>query len=276
MRDPQLNTVEVVRPFEFDKFGQMWTGDFMHGPKLYEGKKKRKSYLHVIIDDCTRYVVSGRFYSAESTQSLIIELMAAIRRHGIPHRLYTDNGSAYNSRHLKIVCANLSMQQPHTPPGRPQGRSKVERFFRTVRDQFLAKQRYKTFDEINTAFTLYLNDYHRRIHSTLECSPMQKRLGVESVCQMVPEVADIESLFRLKRRCRVYNDGTIRLRKQAFEVPGCLPGGRVTIYYMPWDLSRIYYGDDLKLAKPVDLIANAHRFDNANFAHTKEKDNDTE
>jgi transposase InsO family protein len=276
MRDPHLTTAEVVRPFEFDKFGQMWIGDFMHGPKLYAGKKKHKSYLHVIIDDCTRYVVSARFYSTESTQSLIIELMTAVRRHGIPHRLYTDNGSAYNSRHLKIVCANLSMRQPHTPAGRPQGRAKVERFFRTVRDQFLSKQRYKTFDEINTAFIDYLNDYHHRIHSTLECSPMQKRMGVDSVCKPVPEVADIESLFRLHRRCRVYNDGTIRLKKKAFEVPGCLSGQRVTIYYMPWDLSRIYYGNDLKLAKPVDLTANAYRFDNANFAHTKEKDNDTE
>jgi len=265
MRDPHLNTVEVVRPFAFDKFGQMWTADFMHGPKLYQGKKKRKSYLHVILDDCTRYVVSGRFYPSESTHSLICELMTATRRHGIAQRLYTDNGSAYNSRHLKIVCANLSMQQPHTPPGRPQGRSKVERFFRTVRDQFLAKQHYKTLDEINTAFIQYLNDYHHRIHGTLECSPMQKRMSVDSVCQKVPEVADIESLFRLSRRCRVYNDQTIRLHKKVFEVPGCLPGGRVTIYYMPWDLSRVYFGDDLKLAQPVDLLANAHRFNNANF-----------
>jgi hypothetical protein len=168
------------------------------------------------------------------------------------------------------------MQQPHTPAGRPQGRSKVERFFRTVREQFLARRRYKTFGEINTAFIAYLNDYHHRIHSTLECSPMHKRLGGESVCQQVPEVADIQSLFRLQRRCRIYNDGTIRLHKRAFEVPGCLPGGRVTIYYMPWDLSRVYYGDDLKLAKPVDLSANAYRFDNANFAHTKEKNDDTE
>jgi len=159
----------------------------MHGPKLYEGKKKRKSYLHVIIDDCTRYVVSARFYSTESTQSLIIELMIAIRRHGIPYRLYTDSGSAYNSRHLKIVCANLSMRQPHTPAGRPQGRSKVERFFRTVRDQFLSKQRYKTFDEINTAFIDYLNDYHHRIHSTLKCSPMQKRLGSTAFANPCPK-----------------------------------------------------------------------------------------
>ncbi len=276
MRDPHLNTFETVRPFEFTKFGQMWIADFMHGPKLYEGKKKRKSYLHLIIDDCTRYVVGARFCSTESVQSLILELMTAVRRHGIAHRLYTDNGSAYISRYLKIVCANLSMQQPHTPPGRPQGRSKVERFFRNVRQQFLAKQRYKTFDEINAAFIAYLNDYHHRIHSTLECSPMQKRMGVESVCQQVPEVVDIESLFRLKRRCRVYNDGPIRLKKQAFEVPGCLPGERVAIHYMPWDLSRIYYDDNLKLAKPVDLAANAFRYDNANFAHNKEKNDDNQ
>jgi transposase InsO family protein len=272
MRDPHLGAVEVVRPFSFEKFGQMWTADFMHGPKLYMGKKKRKSYLHVIIDDAARYVVSGRFYSSETTQSLISELMTAVRRYGIPQRLYTDNGSAYNSRHLKIICANLAMQNPHTPPRRPQGRAKVERFFRTVRDQFLSRQKYKTFDEINKAFIQYLNDYHLRIHTTLECSPLQKRLGAGNVCRHVPEVADIESLFRLKRRCRVYNDQTIRLHKKVFEVPGCLPGGRIAVYYMPRDLSRVYYGDDMQLAKPVDLAANAYRFDNP--THIREEAND--
>ena len=274
MRGPHLHTVELVRPFAFDQFGQMWTADFMHGPKLWVANKKRKSYLHVIIDDCTRYVVSGRFYLSESSQSLITELMTATRRHGIAQRLYTDNGSAYNSRHLKIVCANLGMHQPHTPPRRPQGRSKVERFFRTVREQFLAKQRFKTFDEVNPAFTKYLQAYHHRIHSTLKCTPMQKRLSVDSICRQVPEVVDIESLFRLTRRCRVYNDGTIRLKKKVFEVPGCLPGSRVTIFFMPWDLSRVYYGDEMQLATQVDLSENAYRFEHPNFAHTKETRDD--
>jgi hypothetical protein len=36
---------------------------------------------------------------------------------------------------------------------------------------------------------------------------------------------------------------------------------------MPWDLGRVYYGDQLQLAKPVDLTANAYRFDNPSFAH---------
>lgn len=274
MRNGQLNPDQIFRPFAYDKFGQMWIADFMHGPKLWNVKVKKKIYLHVIIDDCTRWVVSGRFYWHESTQTLITELMVAIRRFGIAQNFYSDNGSAYNSRHLKIVCANLGMRQPHTPPKRPQGRSKVERFFRTVREQFLARQKFKSLDEINRAFVGFLQAYHNRVHSTLECTPMQKRLSVDSVCREVPEAVDIEALFRLQKSLRVYNDGTIRFKKKTFEVPKCLPGSHVTIHFMPWNLSRVYYGDDMRPAKPVDLNANAHRFDHPNFTHKKEEDND--
>ena len=274
MRNTHLSLDQIVRPFSYDKFGQLWIADYMHGPKLWVVRIKKKSYLHVILDDCARYVVSGRFYPSESIQTLIEELMCATRRFGIARSLYSDNGSAYNSDHLKIVCANLGMRQPHTPARRPQGRGKLERFFRTVRDQFLAKQQFKSFDEINRAFAQFIEDYHNRVHSSLGCTPMQKRLSVDSVCRQVPEAIDIQALFRKKRRCMVYNDGTIRLKKKAFEVPGCLPGSRVTIHFMPWDLTQVYYGDDMRLAKPVDLTANAHRFDHPNFTHKKEADND--
>ena len=60
-------------------------------------------------------------------------------------------------------------------------------------------------------------------------------------------------------------DLTIRLHKKAFEVAGCLPGSRITVYYMPWDLDRVYYGDQMQLARAVDLTANAYRFYNPNF-----------
>lgn len=225
---------------------------------------KRKS-THVIIDDCTRYVVSGGFYKAESTESLVRELMKASRRFGLPHRFYTDNGSAYNSRHLKMICARLRIAQPHTPPRRPRGRGKCERFFRTLKDQFLAGYRFKTLDEINSKLPQYLEEYHHRMHSSLKCTPMQKRLGVETVCRQIPEVADIEALFRMKRRCRVYNNCTIRIHTKVFEVPGCAPNSHVNVYYMPWDSSQVYYGDDMRPAKEVDLAANAHRFEHPNF-----------
>ena len=265
LRAPQSGS-DIVQPFTFEKFGQLWIADFMHGPKLWAGKTKKKSYLHVIIDDCTRYIVSAQFYRAENIESLAHALMTAIRRFGITHRFYTDNGAAYRSHYLKTIGATLGMQLPHTPPYRPQGRSKGERFFRTVREQFLAKKCYGNFDEINRELPMFLNDYHNRIHSTLKCTPMQKRLSVESVCKPLPEVADIEALFRDCSQCKVYKDGTIRIKRRQFEVAGCIPGSKVMTYFMPWDLSRVYYGDDMQLAREVDLVANAHRFDNPNFS----------
>jgi transposase InsO family protein len=108
--------------------------DYLHGPKLFHGRKKQKTYLHVILDDSSRFIVGGGFYLTESVEPLIHDLVGAVRRFGIPQRFYTDNGAAYASRHLKLLCARNGIILVHTPPYKPQGRGKVERLFRTVRD----------------------------------------------------------------------------------------------------------------------------------------------
>nr|WP_320013387.1 DDE-type integrase/transposase/recombinase [uncultured Desulfobacter sp.] len=259
-RDPHLNPELGARPYAFDHFGQLWMADFLHGPKLYHGKKKKKTYLHVILDDCCRYIVHGGFYLTESVNPLVFDLMGSVKRFGIPQRFYVDNGAAYSSRHLKIICARNGIDLVHTPPYRPQGRGKVERLFRTVRDQFLC-DKYKTVQQINQAFKVWLSNYHQSIHSSLGCSPKQKRLQTRSCCRTLPPTADIESLFRMERRCRVYKDSTIRFRKNQYEIPGSLPGSRVIIYYMPWDIEDVYYGEEMKKARIVDLSENARRFD---------------
>ena len=138
-RNPDIEGSPACRSFSFTKFGQLWTADFLHGPRLKVGKQKKKTYLHAIMDDASRYVVGAGFYHNENLESLIGELMKACRTFGLPQRLYTDNGAAYSSRHLKIVTARLGVHLIHTPARRPQGRAKVERFFRTVRDQLLAQ-----------------------------------------------------------------------------------------------------------------------------------------
>ena len=164
---------------------------------------------------------------------------------------------------MKILCARNAVDLVHTPPYRPQGRGKVERLFRTVRDQFLC-DRFKTLDEVNKAFIRWISRYHQTLHSSLKCSPLQKRLQTRSVCRKLAPSVDIEALFRMERRCRAYNDSTIRFKNTTYEVPDCLPGSRVTIYYMPWDKTCIYYGEEMKKARILDLGANARRFENPN------------
>lgn len=159
------------------------------------------------------------------------------------------------------MAARLGVQLPHTPPYRPQGRGKLERLFGTVRTQFLDVHHFKTLTEINQAWPQWLAAYHQTLHSTLAATPLHRRLSVADVCRQVPGVADLEPLFRMERRCRVSGCGTVRLRGREFEVPGCLPGSRATVYFLPWDLSRVFYGDAQTCARPLDRAANARRFD---------------
>jgi len=268
-RDPVRPT--TGRAFVFDAFGQLWVADFLHGPKLRVKRKKVKTYLHAIMDDCTRYVVQAAFSTSESTQTLMGELHLAIRRFGIPLSFYVDNGASYSSRHLQIVCGRMGTRIHHTPPYQPKGRGKIERFFRSVRDQFLATVSVRTLEELNAAFQAWLADYHQRPHRILECPPLEKRLQVRQAIKPPPETLPLEAMFRMERRCRVYADGTIRFKNRLFEVPGCEAQSRVVIYYTPWDLSRVYYGDDHRLARPLDAVANAQRFQHP---HSPKETND--
>ncbi len=180
-RDPHLETVTARRSFAFDRFGQLWVADFLHSPKLWIGKKKKKTYLHPILDDCTRFVVHSGFYASETVEPLICDLMEASKRFGLPQRFYTDIGAAYSSRYLKMVCARCGIQLVHTPPYVPYGRGKAERVFRTIRDQFLSGIKPSGPARINREFTHWLACYHESIHSALGCSLRQNGLR-QAVC----------------------------------------------------------------------------------------------
>ena len=80
----------TCRAFEFTAFGQLWTADFLHGPKLWCGQRKAKVYLHAILDDCSRFIVAATFHPAENVAAMMADLMGAVRRFGIPQRFYTD------------------------------------------------------------------------------------------------------------------------------------------------------------------------------------------
>lgn len=259
-RKPTKARITGSRSFAFTNFGQMFLADFMHGPKLRCRKHFKKAILHAIIDDASRYVVAARFYFEETVEVLITEMMTATRRYGICQRFYTDNGPSYASTHLKIVCARLGMHLVHTPPYRPQGRGKVERLFRTIRDQFLSDQHAAHIDQLNRDLQEYLTEYHQRIHSSLGISPLQKRLSTENACRKLPEVADIRNLFCMQKKCRVYNDTTIRLNRHIFEVPEAVPGTLVEVFYLPWDLGWVYYGDQMFPARLLNKTLNANRF----------------
>ncbi|MFJ7272050.1 DDE-type integrase/transposase/recombinase [Streptomyces sp. NPDC099050] len=140
----------------------------VHGPKI----GGRKTYLFAFIDDHSRAIVGHRFGFAEDTVRLAAALRPALSARGVPESIYVDNGSAFVDTWLLRACASLAIRLTHSKPGRPQGRGKIERFFRTVRDQFLVELdeervgQIEHLAELNRLFTAWVETvYHRTVHS---------------------------------------------------------------------------------------------------------------
>src|SRR5690606_30675932 len=111
----------------FEEAGELWMSDVMHGPAVPdERRRKRKTYLIGLLDDATRVVSYAAFAQSENTAALLPVLEQAVRRRGIPKRLYVDNGAAFRSKHLSLVCAKLGITLIHARPHQPAGKGKQE------------------------------------------------------------------------------------------------------------------------------------------------------
>lgn len=64
--------------------------DVMHGPSVVVSGRQRKTYLIAIIDDATRMVPYAAFALSETASAFLTVLEQAIRRRGIPKRIYVD------------------------------------------------------------------------------------------------------------------------------------------------------------------------------------------
>jgi putative transposase len=136
-KKPGEPTSKDHRRFSFEKAGDLWMSDVMHGPAVLVGGKKRKTYLIAFIDDATRVVPYAAFTLSENTAAFLPVLKEAVLRRGACRRLFVDNGSAFRSHHLALVCAKLGVTLIHARAYHAQAKGKIERWFRTVRMQLL-------------------------------------------------------------------------------------------------------------------------------------------
>jgi putative transposase len=87
-------------------------------------------------------------------------------------------------KQLLRACASWGIRLIHSRPGEPAGRGKIERVFRTVRDQFLVEigsgRELTDLVELNTLFTAWVETvYHRRTHSETGQTPIQRWSSVD-------------------------------------------------------------------------------------------------
>ena len=263
-----LHTQDLMRPaqksprdrrkFEAELPNDMWQSDMMHGPMVESGSKMRKSYLIAFIDDHSRLVPYGCFYLSERLDSYLDALKWALLKRGLPRKLYVDNGPAFRSRHLEYVAASLGIALIHSKPYTPQGRGKIERFFKTVRSDFLTGFTGKSLADINEAFETWLTDvYHQRIHGGTRQSPFMRFTANTQCIRSAPE--NLKDHFRKTARRRVAKDRTIILNDRLYEGPVSLIGRRVELLYhadAPDQVEVRYNQQSYGMARLVDLAVN--------------------
>ena len=249
---------EDRRKFEAEHPNEMWQSDVMHGPHVEMDGKQRKSYLIAFIDDHSRLIVHGGFYRSERTLSFMDAFEQALLKRGLPRKLYVDNGSAFRSRRLMHTSASLGIALCHARPYQPQGKGKIERFFKSVRSQFLPGFTGTTLDEINDAFEEWLSrEYNDRIHSATGQTPLDRFVAGIECLRSSPE--DLKDHFRKKIRRRVNKDRTIILDKHLFEGPVSLIGKQVDLLYHDNEYERVelqYQKHSYGFLKEVDPHVN--------------------
>jgi len=261
----QLLAKTGYKKFEAEYANQIWQSDLMYGPYIErDGGGKRQSFLCAILDDASRLIPHGQFYADQGLESLLDCLRQAIAARGVPIRLYVDNGKIYRSRQLERIGASIGILIVHTPPYQPEGRGKIERFFRTVREQFLAsidRQAVRTLADLDARFQVWLDSvYHREKHGALETTPLQRwQRDIEHVRQLPPST-DLRRLFFYRVDRLVRRDSTFLIHGRFYEAPPQLAGRRIEVRFDPLDpieMDLYFEGQFVSTARPVDAVINA-------------------
>jgi len=227
--------------FEASGPNELWVADCLHGPMI-EG---RRAILFCVLDDHSRAVVGARFAHAESTVRLEGVLRSAFQARGLCEGLYVDNGAPYASRQLARVCAALGIRLTHSTPGRPQGRGKIERFFRTLRQELLveldAHDRQLDLSELERVLQAWIEQvYHRRVHSETKTTPLER---FSAFTPRYPTAAELREAFLWSETRLVTKTATVSLLGNRYEVDQALCGRRVELRFDPYDLEliEVYY-----------------------------------
>ena len=228
------------RRYSWPLANDLWQSDIMHGPKIAGGRprRRRKAYLLAFLDDSTRVVPHAAFILAESYESFLPVFRQALLKRGTPLRLYVDNGSNFRSKHLEVACAQLGISLIHSRPYKPEGRGKIERFFRRVRADLLPQlgpDELASLAALNRRLAAWVEgDYHHAPHHGLDGdTPLERWAKVgHNVRYPGPDV-DLQRIFCYRLQRRVSRARTVSVGGRLYETDAALAGHKVVLLQDP-------------------------------------------
>lgn len=228
---------------------ELLIADFHHGPYVRVGDddQTRRALLLVFIDHFSRYVPEGRYYLHEDFAALRFGFRHLLAAFGCFILLYIDNGPSFQTHRFHAACSHkaIDIRVVHSKPYISEGRGAVERFNRTIKEQFesevKARDELLTLGELNAYFEAWLSQrYHRDVHSETGEAPRDRFTGTPPRLRTAPELTLIEELLRLRYRRKVHKKwSTVAVDGVRYTVDPALRGRRVQALYDPCDSAYV-------------------------------------
>lgn len=288
LKNNNLKATEISRKekrkYEQEYPNDCWQSDTSHGPYIVVEGKKIKTYLISVIDDTSRLIVGHGFFFKDNGVNMQKVLKEAIKKYGVPKKLYVDNGTPYKNEQLSIIMARLGIELIHAKPYSPTGKGKVERSFRTIKDGWMNCtnwNNFKNIEEVEKSFNEFLyNEYINKIHSEIKETPNNRYHEYAGLIKRKKN-EEIEEAFMHTKECKVYNNSTIKINNETYEVPYKYVGKKIEVRYYVEDTDKMWvYIDNEKkeeIKKP-DIKANSKiiRKENIDYSMMINKEKEAE
>ncbi len=148
------------------------------------------------IDDHSRYCVCARIVARATAKPVCDALLFALRTHGAPDQILSDNGKVFTARFgrgpgpvlFDRICHNNGIRHLLTAPYSPTTTGKVERFHKTLRGEFFADHDrcHATIVEAQRALDVWVEEYNTvRPHQSLGDRPPVQRFALSRAHSLV-------------------------------------------------------------------------------------------
>jgi transposase InsO family protein len=157
--------------FEAEAPNDLWQMDFKGHSRLADGSR-----LHplTVIDDHSRFSPCLRALGSETGEEVKAALTRVFEVHGLPVRLFTDNGNPWGGSQgnawtkFRVWLLKVGVEIIHSRPYHPQSRGKNERFHRSLEAEVMSLRPLATRAEAQKAFDRWRQIYnHQRPHAAL-------------------------------------------------------------------------------------------------------------
>lgn len=253
----KTTTKPDMRRYERPHINEVWCGDTGVGPylKTPDGKK-HKVYIIALIDDAGRFIVGINIFFNDNFVNLMSVMKSAIAKYGRPQMFNFDNGSSFKNKQMELLAARIGSVIHYDQPYTPTQKAKIERWFRTMKDQWMASLNIRDFhslDELRSSLFSYVQTYNQTVHSSLAGkTPMERFFCEPNRIRRLTE-EEMEKNFLLEIERRVSSDSVIVIDRMEYEVDFRFAKQRIKLRYSP-DFKDIFIVESDGSLTPIRLL----------------------